>query len=173
MYLTFHKKDAIEKIKEATIKLLTRKSYADISMRMIAKEADVALGQVTYYYHTKSSLILEVVKEALDFVGNDFVKRVGKSKNKIETVKKIMLEDAIEDDDAIVLIFNLLSESMFNPKLKVLVDTFVKRIHNFLLSLYKEETSLNDEEIRQEVKKLIDETLVKYMRGALIINRNE
>lgn len=173
MYLTFHKKDAIEKIKEATIKLLVRNSYADISMRKIAKEADVALGQVTYYYHTKSTLILEVVKEALDFVGNDFVKRVGKSKNKIETVKKIMLEDAIEDDDAIILIFNLLSESMFNPKLRVLINTFTKRIYNFLISVYKEETSLTDEEVIQEVAKLIDQTLAKYMRGALIVNKDE
>ena len=57
MKFTFHIKDANEKIKDAALSLLVKENYKDITMRKVAKEADVALGQVTYYYHTKESLL--------------------------------------------------------------------------------------------------------------------
>ena len=70
--VNFHKKDPSEKIKEATLNLLAEKGYEAISMRKIAKEANVALGQLTYYYKTKDSLIVLVVKEVLEAFYNEF-----------------------------------------------------------------------------------------------------
>ena len=46
MRLSFRKKkNTSDKIKEATLNILARDGYEDLSMRKIAKEADVALGQ--------------------------------------------------------------------------------------------------------------------------------
>ena len=61
--VNFHKKDPSEKIKEATLNLLAEKGYEAISMRKIAKEANVALGQLTYYYKTKDSFIIIIEKK--------------------------------------------------------------------------------------------------------------
>ena len=60
--MSFHKKNPSEKIKEATINMLAQYTYDEISMRKIAKEANVALGQLTYYYRTKENLIVSVVE---------------------------------------------------------------------------------------------------------------
>ena len=48
---------AKEKLKKATFELLSEKGYASVSTRDIAKRADVAVGQLTYYYKTKDALI--------------------------------------------------------------------------------------------------------------------
>ena len=66
IHISFHKKNTSEKIKEATINLLSEHTYDEISMRKIAKEANVALGQLTYYYRTKENLIVSVVKEVFE-----------------------------------------------------------------------------------------------------------
>ena len=44
-----YKKTTREKIKEATFDMLAEKGYKDLTMRDIAKKADAAVGQLTYY----------------------------------------------------------------------------------------------------------------------------
>ena len=50
-----------EKILNAAFECLSTRGYANVSMRNIAEEADVALGQMTYYYKSKEALFLEVI----------------------------------------------------------------------------------------------------------------
>lgn len=50
-----------EKILNAAFECLSTRGYANVSMRNIAEEAGVALGQMTYYYKSKEALFLEVI----------------------------------------------------------------------------------------------------------------
>ena len=51
-----------EKILLAAFKCISSKGYADVSLRDIASEAEVALSQLSYYYKNKEGLFVEVVK---------------------------------------------------------------------------------------------------------------
>ena len=51
-----------ERILNAAFKCISSKGYANVSLRNIADEADVALSQLNYYYKNKEGLFTEVVK---------------------------------------------------------------------------------------------------------------
>ena len=140
MKFTFHIKDANEKIKDAALSLLVKENYKDITMRKVAKEADVALGQVTYYYHTKESLLFSVIKEVVDFSVNDFIKKINKVKgNKEEAIKDYLNTSIMQDREMCILIVNIINESLFNDKLRALSNEFFNRVFNYLFSIIKEE----------------------------------
>ncbi|MFT6761754.1 MAG: AcrR family transcriptional regulator [Candidatus Aldehydirespiratoraceae bacterium] len=55
-----------ERILEAVIAVLSRGGIAAVSMRAVAKEADVALGLMNYYFNDKSSLIAAALRRVGD-----------------------------------------------------------------------------------------------------------
>lgn len=141
IHFTVHKKDPLEKIKEATLNLLAEDGYDAISMRNIAKEANVALGQLTYYYKTKNNLIVSVVKEALDVFYSEFEDRVKKSDNKIkiitEGVELVLREDTKTDK----LLITIMAQSQVDKKLQKVLNDFWNKIINLITSSYLEEIS--------------------------------
>ena len=75
-------------------------TYDEISMRKIAKEANVALGQLTYYYRTKENLIVSVVKEVFELFYDEFEDTISNSKNKIKKIKE-GVESILKEDSQI------------------------------------------------------------------------
>ena len=118
MRLSFRKKyNTSEKIKEATLNILARDGYEDISMRKIAKEADVALGQLTYYYKTKNNLIVAVVDEVLDMFYDGLKERVSSSEKKIEEIVN-SIENVINEDSQVdQLLITVISMAQVNKRL--------------------------------------------------------
>lgn len=55
-----------QQILDAVITLISRGGIAAVSMRAVAREADVALGLMNYYYDTKSSLITAALRRIGD-----------------------------------------------------------------------------------------------------------
>src|SRR5262249_17840015 len=49
-------------ILEAALRLLSRRGISGVSMRAVAREANVALGLVNYYYEGKTSLIAAALR---------------------------------------------------------------------------------------------------------------
>jgi AcrR family transcriptional regulator len=49
-----------QKILQTAFHCLSRKGYANVSMRDIADEAGVALSQLHYYYKSKEGFIIEL-----------------------------------------------------------------------------------------------------------------
>ena len=49
--------DAPERILDATLAVLAREGVAGVSMRAVAREADVALGLANYHFDGKTALI--------------------------------------------------------------------------------------------------------------------
>lgn len=136
IHITFHKKNTSEKIKEATLSLLAKEGYDSISMRKIAKEADVSLGQLTYYYQTKDNLISIVVKEVLDIFYDEFENKINNSKNKIETIVEGVESVIKEDTNVERLIITILSQSQVNKKLQKILSDFWNRIINLVTKCY-------------------------------------
>ena len=137
--VNFHKKDPSEKIKEATLNLLAEKGYEAISMRKIAKEANVALGQLTYYYKTKDSLIVLVVKEVLEDFYNEFEEKVNNSDNKIEVIVD-GIESVLKEETKIErLLITVISQAQVNKKLQKILGDFWSKILNLITTCYMNE----------------------------------
>lgn len=137
--VNFHKKDPSEKIKEATLNLLAEKGYEAISMRKIAKEANVALGQLTYYYKTKDSLIVLVVKEVLEAFYNEFEEKVNNSDNKIEVIVD-GIESVLKEETKIErLLITVISQAQVNKKLQKILGDFWSKILNLITTCYMNE----------------------------------
>ncbi|MBR1734521.1 MAG: TetR/AcrR family transcriptional regulator [Alphaproteobacteria bacterium] len=62
--MSYTENDVSQKILSTTFELLSKKGYANVSMRDIAKKSDIAVSQITYYYKTKENLLVEVIKKA-------------------------------------------------------------------------------------------------------------
>ncbi len=59
-----------KRILTATIELLRTQPYEQVTMRTIAKKAEVTLSSINYYFQSKEKLIDKAVKEAFyEFVG--------------------------------------------------------------------------------------------------------
>lgn len=156
MRLTFHKKDSLEKIKEATITLLSECGYNSITMRKIAKEAEVGLGQVTYYYHTKENLICSVIKELMDVFYNELEKNIEKADNKEEALLNFFSNVVNEDKTVTKLFFVITCESMNNKKIKEIFLEFTKKIVNCIESVCEDtKSNLSGE----QKEKMIRDTL--------------
>lgn len=62
-------KHTIEKILKAALLIFTRNGHAGLSLRKVAEEAGIAVGNLTYHFPTKDALIDAMMREALaDYV---------------------------------------------------------------------------------------------------------
>ncbi len=62
-------RNTIQKILKAAHKVFTQNGHAGLSLRKVANEAGIAVGNLTYHFPTKNSLIDAMMREALaDYV---------------------------------------------------------------------------------------------------------
>ncbi|WP_428408872.1 TetR/AcrR family transcriptional regulator [Hyphococcus sp.] len=62
-------RNTIERILKAAHKVFTKNGHAGLSLRKVADEAGIAVGNLTYHFPTKNSLIDAMMREALtDYV---------------------------------------------------------------------------------------------------------
>lgn len=132
-----YKKTTEEKIKEATFYLLAEKGYKDLTMRDVAKRADAAVGQLTYYYRTKENLILSVIEELFNACTEQLKKKVNNSEDKIMAIFNFYEEFfKVEQEGAKVLV-NFMTESLWDPKLKTVFNKFGNETRMILEEAYK------------------------------------
>ena len=176
IHMNFHKKNTSEKIKEATLNLLAKDGYDSISMRKIAREAGVALGQLTYYYKTKDNLIILVVKEVLEFFYAEVEEKLNKSKNRIEVILDGIESVLKEETKVEKLLITIISQSQVNKKLQKILKDFWNRIIDLITKCY-----LNDfegitlEQANIKARLLIGasiESVVEKMLGAEFSTNN-
>ena len=63
-----------EKILRSAEKLIGKKGYAQVSVRDIAEDAGVSLGQITYHFSSKDALFMEIVRNLTSSFPKDFNK---------------------------------------------------------------------------------------------------
>lgn len=172
IHMSFHKKNPSEKIKEATINMLAQYTYDEISMRKIAKEANVALGQLTYYYRTKENLIVSVVKEVFELFYDEFEKTINNSKNKVEKIKEGVESVLKEDSQIDRLLINILSQSQINKKLQNILSTFWQKIVLLITSCYMEELKITEQEANLKARFFIGGIVENIVENILDVKFN-
>jgi AcrR family transcriptional regulator len=60
------KKDAKERIMDASLSLFARKGYSGVGVREIAKDATVNVSMISYYFGGKAGILKAIVKEAFE-----------------------------------------------------------------------------------------------------------
>lgn len=176
IHMNFHKKNTSEKIKEATLNLLAKDGYDSISMRKIAREAGVALGQLTYYYKTKDNLIVLVVKEVLEFFYAEVEEKLNKSKNRIEVILD-GIESVLKEETKIEkLLITIISQSQVNKKLQKILKDFWNRIIDLITKCYLNDfEGISLEQANIKARLLIGasiESVVEKMLGAEFSTNN-
>lgn len=176
IHMNFHKKNTSEKIKEATLNLLAKDGYDSISMRKIAREAGVALGQLTYYYKTKDNLIVLVVKEVLEFFYAEVEEKLNKSKNRIEVILDGIESVLKEETKVEKLLITIISQSQVNKKLQKILKDFWNRIIDLITKCYLNDfDGISLEQANIKARLLIGasiESVVEKMLGAEFSTNN-
>lgn len=164
MRLSFRKKkNTSDKIKEATLSILARDGYEDISMRKIAKEANVALGQLTYYYKTKNNLIVSVIDEVLDMFYSGLENRVKGSKNKVEGIID-GIEEALSEDNLVnKLLITVFSMAQVNKKLNKSLKSFYDNTIELVSNCFKQDNPNISGEESQIKARLLAGTTIETM----------
>lgn len=155
-----NKKHVKDNIKKATAELLAEKGYASISTRDIAKRADTALGQLTYYYKTKDALILEVIDEIIEDFISEIEQIADTSNNKIEDLRKYL--NNIIDDDYMKsrIIIDIISQSLYDNALSTKANEMINKMSNIFTRVIIEENI--------EIDEAKSESYINYFLGTMI-----
>lgn len=161
------KTEAQRTILLAAGRLIAERGYANVSMRDIAKEANVSLGLLTYYFITKDNLftmlaamlvgsIFDDVKADLDFKGDpkDKMNRIAHAFEKVLRTDKLRMRVLVE----------FMTQSLWNKSFRKQVAKLYDEVARIL-----REDILNEEVISSNelLSKYTPELLSKVILGAL------
>lgn len=158
-----NKKHVKENIKKATIELLAEKGYASVSTRDIVKRADTALGQLTYYYKTKDSLILEVINEIIENFILEIREIANASDNKIEDLKDYLSNIVNEEYETTRIIIDIISQSFYSNALSIKANEMLNKISDIFTKVIAEEYKEEIKEARAQ-----SESYINYFLGIMI-----
>ncbi len=122
-------------IQEAALKLFKTKSFNEINMDSIAKEANVAKGTVFFYFETKEELFLAIAKNKFEDLFNSINKSltdlIGKNPKKSD-LKKIIISHLKENSilTRLIAILNITLEKNINYETAY---KFKKDLHDNIL----------------------------------------
>ena len=87
------KQSQSEKILIAASECISKKGYANVSMRDIANEAGVVLSQLNYYFSNKEGLFKEVVKMMIIKYLRDIEEALKTEESPKERLKQLMMKN--------------------------------------------------------------------------------
>lgn len=120
-----------DKILEATFRLLSKKGYANVSMRDIAAEAQVALGLLTYHFRTKENLFTALASKLVSTCFDDVVREMERGRNEEERMhllseyfKKIL----VERPDVMKIFLDFSIQAMWNRSFRFQVTYLFNKL---------------------------------------------
>ena len=120
-----------DKILEAAFRLLSKKGYANVSMRDIAAEAQVALGLLTYHFRTKENLFTALASKLVSTCFDDVVREMERGRDEEERMhllseyfKKIL----IERPDVMKIFLDFSIQAMWNRSFKFQVTYLFNKL---------------------------------------------
>ncbi|MBR3888005.1 MAG: TetR/AcrR family transcriptional regulator [Clostridia bacterium] len=134
-----YKKTTREKIKEATFDMLAEKGYKDLTMRDIAKRAGAAVGQLTYYYRTKETLVHTVLEEILTGLAAELKAKVSKSSNKIKSLLEYYNDCCEQEPELAKVLLNFMTESLWNNDIKEILTHYTVDVTKLIENIYLEQ----------------------------------
>jgi DNA-binding transcriptional regulator YbjK len=112
------KKDVREKIVRTAVKLLGESGIRKLAQPQIAKKAGVAQGHMTYYFPTRSDLLIAVAERSLEEIAGSVLKNAAASKEDKTGHSLSLLLPLLKDKSRTRMMIGLLVESDENPALK-------------------------------------------------------
>ncbi|MEI3152481.1 MAG: TetR/AcrR family transcriptional regulator [Eubacteriales bacterium] len=120
-----------DKILEAAFRLLSKKGYANVSMRDIAAEAQVALGLLTYHFRTKENLFTALASKLVPTCFDDVVREMERGRNEEERMhllseyfKKIL----VERPDVMKIFLDFSIQAMWNRSFRFQVTYLFNKL---------------------------------------------
>ncbi|NLI92525.1 MAG: TetR/AcrR family transcriptional regulator [Peptococcaceae bacterium] len=155
-----------QKILNAAFACISKKGYANVSLRDIADEAGVVLSQLNYYYKNKEGLFNEVVKRLAQqyLIEIEAKLKNGESKKeKIACLMKYFQEMLKNKPELFKLLFDLSSMALWSASLRELLNNLFNDVAKLIeTNIFHQ--SITDKENFQEHSA----ALSRIMLGAII-----
>ena len=150
-----------EKILKSAVKLLSECGIKKLAQPQIAKKAGVPQGHMTYYFPTRSDLLLAVAERSLQSIGAFLIKKATQS-SRINPKDTLPLAiPLIKDNSRTRMIVGLLVESDENPDLRLKLKEQLHFSFDLIaLAMGKEK---NSQEVRLMNAALLGLSLQYYM----------
>ena len=154
-----------QKILFAAYDCLSTRGYANVTMRNIADEADVALSQLTYYFKNKETLFTEVINRMASQYIREIETRMGAAADlneKIVSLSQFFKEMLRDKPKLLKLFIDFTAQALWIPSFREQVDSlFVS------LTVLIEKCILNDPAAQQSKPMYSTNAIAKLILGAL------
>ncbi len=151
MRFLHYKKTTKEKIKEATFDMLAEKGYKELTMRDIAQKAEAAVGQLTYYYKTKESLVFSVLDEILAGFMEEIESKIVNSDEKIKTILEYYNDCCSKEPELTKVLLSFTTEALWNSKIRERLSAHNMKITKLVEDVYIENgLSKEEAEVKSE-----------------------
>ncbi|MFY9494492.1 MAG: TetR/AcrR family transcriptional regulator [Limnochordia bacterium] len=111
-----------EKILDAAYHCIAKQGYAHVTLRQIAKEAGVAVSQISYHYQNKEGLLLAVVTRAANKYQEylqDYLKPDMTPKEKGDTLIRLYQQLLEEDVELFRVLYDLVGLSLWSEPFRL------------------------------------------------------
>ena len=108
-------------IADHAIRCFAEHGYAETSLRDIAEAAEINLGQLHYYFESKTDLILYTIRRyKTRFIGRlaEVIEHEGTQKARVASVIDLLTVAATRDAKIHRLWYDLRAQALFNPDLR-------------------------------------------------------
>lgn len=154
-----------KKILQAAFGCLSTRGYANVSMRNIADEAGVSLGQVTYYYKNKESLFIGVIHMLMNKYLSELGNKVKSAAEKQKlAVCVVFFKELIRDKPELLrLLIDFTAQAMWIPSF----GKEVNKLFHAITSIIEKNLS-TDNSLFQYSKKAIAQLAFGTLLGSSI-----
>lgn len=114
-----------DRILNSAYRCIARKGYAKVSMRDIAEDAGVALGQLNYYYKNKEGLYMEVIRalsRSYRVEIRAILEQNGTAKERLNHLVTSVKQAVHEKPELNRMLFDVISMSIWNPRFRELLS---------------------------------------------------
>lgn len=133
--MTAHRETARDKILDAALTLLSEKGFANVSMRDIAKEANVALSLLTYHFITKENLFTALVTKLVRrcFDGASAALASGETEEERAHLLSAYFEDMLRNDKVTTrVLLDFSAQAMWNRSFKFQVTYMFDKLSDVI-----------------------------------------
>ena len=150
-----------EKILNTAFECLSTRGYAAVTMRNIADEAGVALGQVTYYYKSKENLFLEVINMMIHQYLSEIEQKLESATGKKQKFTALMafFKELLQVNPSLFRLFiDFTAQALWIPSFREKVNSLFERLAEIIeknLMLNADKSSWKSDYSPRSVAKLI------------------
>ncbi len=165
-----------QKILNTAFNCLSTRGYAAVTMRNIAHEAGVALGQVTYYYKSKEHLFLEVINMMVYQYLEEIETKLAAVTDESQKLPalKAFFEDLIQNNPNLFKLFiDFTAQSLWIPsfreKVNSLFEELAKIIESNLILDKTKEKHISSDSSKNTAKLILGAlygTSIQHMLGS-------